>query len=562
MKNHPSPLQELQNAISPVTYIFILTITGVMLCACTQKPEKEQVLLLGEVPVLGDMPQCGTVQFSDGCGERTDTLISYGLALVHHMTYTEAESIFDQVIAENPECFWGHWGKALTFIHPVWPDTPSEEQLKMGWELTQTALSLATKEKEKAYGKALTAFYEGEPARTKLERLKSYEQSWATAFENYPDDTEIKTFYALSLIATADPGDKTYKNQVKAGKLAEEVLQVIPDHPGGFHYAIHAYDNPVLGKKAIDVANNYGKIAPEIPHALHMPTHIFTRQGMWKESIDWNRRSAKAALANPFQGNVSMHYFHALDYMVYSHLQRGEDKKARRIVDEYKKLNQPIQQHFITAYALAAMESRYYMERQAWEEAAKLEVWRHQYFPWEQFPESEALVYFTKVIGAARSGQPEVAVAAIQKLEKLQQATSNPYWAKQIDIQKNTVKAWLAYARGNKKEALATMKSAAALESSTEKHAVTPGELLPAVELLGDMLLALNQPAEALLQYEVALQRSPGRLNSIYGAAHAAELSGDKQKANQYYTSLMNLSADAEILLDQRKVALAYLEKN
>ncbi|AHM62479.1 hypothetical protein D770_21150 [Flammeovirgaceae bacterium 311] len=551
----------LQKIMCLTSCNFIIAFVGILLCSCTPKAEKEETLLLGKLPVLGDVPLCGTVQFTDGCGARMDTLISYGLALVHHMTYTEAEAVFDRVIQEEPACFWGHWGKALTFIHPVWPDTPSEEQLKLGGELSQTASSLATNEKEKAYGNALAAFYQGELNKTKQERLKSYEQSWKKAFERYPDDTEIKTFYALSLIATADPGDKTYKNQVKAGNLAEEVLQVIPDHPGGFHYAIHAYDNPVLGKKAIDVANNYGKIAPEIPHALHMPTHIFTRQGMWKESIDWNSRSAKAALANPFQGNVSMHYFHALDYMVYSHLQRGEDKKARRIVVEYKRLNQPFQQHFITAYALAAMESRYCMERQDWEGAANIEVWEHQYFPWEQFPESEALIYFTRGVGAARSGQTEVAAAAIQKLAELQQATTNPYWVKQIDIQKNTVKAWLAYAKGNRKEALATMKSAAALESTTEKHAVTPGELLPAVELLGDMLLALNNPAEALLQYEAALARSPGRLNSIYGAAQAAELSGNKQKANEYYASLMNISADAEIPLDQRKVAMAYLNQ-
>ncbi len=534
---------------------------------CTPQAEKQEDLVQAKIvtqrPLLtAEIPSCGTVQFSDGCNGQLDSLISYGLALVHHMTYTESEAVFDRVIQEEPTCFWGHWGKALTFIHPVWPDTPSEEQLKLGQELSQTALSLATTAKEKTYGTTLAAFYEGELDKTKAERLKSYEVAWAKAYNSYPSDTEIKSFYALSLVATADPGDKTYQKQIKAGRLAEEVLQLIPDHPGGFHYAIHAYDNPVLGSKAINVANNYGKIAPEIPHALHMPSHIFTRMGMWKASIDWNTRSAKAALANPVHGNVSIHYFHALDYMVYSHLQRGEDKKARRIMDEYKRLNQPFQQHFITAYALAAMESRYFMERQDWEGAAKLEVLQHQYFPWEQYPESEALIHFSKGLGAARSGQAATAGAAIQRLEELQKATTNPYWVKQIEIQKNTVIAWHAFAIGNKQEALATLKSAATLEATTDKHAVTPGELLPAVELLGDMLMALNKPKEAIVQYEAALQRSPGRFNSIYGAAHAAELAGNTQKANSYYASLMELSADAEIPLHQRKVALAFLDSH
>ncbi len=561
MNLYPLTSLSLQKIMGPAPWTLIIALVGIVLGSCTPKAEKEETLLLGKVPVLGDVPLCGTVQFTDGCGARMDTLISYGLALVHHMTYTEAEAVFDRVIQEEPGCFWGHWGKALSFIHPVWPDTPSEEQLKLGQELSQTALGLATKDKEKVYGKSLAAFYEGELTKTKQERLKSYEQAWATAFEQFPDDTEIKSFYALSLVATADPGDKTYKNQVKAGRFAEEVLQVIPDHPGGFHYAIHAYDNPVLGSKAIAVANQYGKIAPEVPHALHMPSHIYTRQGMWKESIDWNKRSAKAALANPVQGSVSIHYFHALDYMVYSHLQRGEDKTARRIMDKVIRLDEPMQKHFITAYALAALESRYFMERQDWEGAAKVAVGAHGGIPWNEFPESEALIYFTKGLGAARSGQPKVAETAIQKLEELQQANTNPYWAKQIDIQKNTVKAWLAYARGNKKEALTTMRAAAALEASTEKHAVTPGELLPAVELLGDMLLALNQPGEALLQYEAALQRSPGRFNSLFGAARAAELAGKEQAAKRYYASMMALTADAEIPLQQRQVAWAYLDK-
>ena len=467
------------NSFNLQQYAFILAITGAVSLSCTPKAEKEETVLLGEVTM------CGTVQFSDGCGKKPDSLISYGLALVHHMTYDEAEIVFDRLIKEHPDCFWGHWGKALTFIHPVWPDTPSEEQLKLGKELSQKSLSLATKEKEKVYGNALASFFQGDIKKTKKERLMSFSQTLETAFSSYPGDMELKAFYALSLVATADVADKTYKNQVKAGALAEEVLKVIPDHPGGFHYAIHAYDNPVLGNKAIEVANNYGKIAPEVPHALHMPSHIYTRQGMWDESIDWNTRSAKAALKNPVKGEVPLHYFHALDYMVYAHLQKLEDKKAKKILEDLKKISQPYQAHFITAYALAALESRYLLERQDWEGAAKLEVLEYQKFSWDQFPESAALIYFAKGLGGARSEKPEVAESALLKLEELQKVTTNPYWIKQIEVQKHSIRAWLAYTKGNIHEALASMELAASLESSSEKHAVTPGELLPAVELLG-----------------------------------------------------------------------------
>ena len=556
MKNALLNVQFKLCSVKYKQYVFILALTGAVCSSCSPKAEQEEIALLGE------MTMCGTVQFSDGCGEKPDSLISYGLALVHHMTYDEAELIFDRLIKENPDCFWGHWGKALTFFHPVWPDTPGEEQLKMGGELAEKALSLATKEKEKVYGNALAAFYKGELTKTKQERLKSFSQSLETAFNSYPDDMELKALYALSLIATADAADKTYKNQLKAGALAEEVLKVIPDHPGGFHYAIHAYDNPVLGNKAIEVANNYSKIAPEVPHALHMPTHIYTRLGMWNESVDWNTRSAEAALKNPVKGAVSHHYFHAQDYLVYAHLQKLEDKKAMKILKEFRKIKQPFQTTFITAYALAALESRHFMERQDWDGAANLEVRQYQNLNWDQFPESEALTYFAKGLGGARSGNPAVADAAVQKLEELQNVSSNPYWSKQIEIQIKTVKAWLAYAWGNKTEALATMELAVELEAATEKHAVTPGELLPAVELLGDLHLMLDKPGEALTHYETALQRSPGRFNSLYGAAYAAELSGNQDKAKDYYMMLVNMSTGAEMPLKQRELALAYLNKS
>ncbi len=533
----------------------MLSLAGLITASCTQKSKEEAVLDIGEIPI------CGTVQFSEGCSDPLDSLISYGLALVHHMTYQEAEGVFDSVIEADPGCFWGHWGKALTFIHPLWPDEPSEEQLEMGWALSQKALQLAAKEKEQMYGQALASYYRDGINRTEKERLKSYEQAWEKAYREAPEDLEIKTFYALSMISTADVGDKSYKNQRQAGALVEEVLQEIPDHPGGFHYAIHAYDYPALSNKAIAVANNYGKIAPDIPHALHMPTHIFTRQGMWKASIEWNKRSAEAALKNPANGAVSMHYFHALDYLVYAYLQRQEDYKAQQILEHTKNLQAPYQAHFATAYSLAAMEGRYLLERQAWDQAANLKDGVPSDFPWKQFPETQALTHFAKGLGGARSGLTDVAEGAIQKLDTLQSMIANTYWVGQIEIQKNAVKAWLAHAHGDQKRALAYMQLAADQESGTEKHAVTPGELLPAVELFGDLLMEMNRPQEAIIQYEAALQRSPGRFNSLYGAAWAAELSGHKEKAKSYYEQVVNLSAEAEVTTERRQKALAYLEK-
>ena len=524
--------------------LWVLLVPVWLIIACNNNTEKEKTLAF-----RGEIIKCGTVQFSDGCGEKLDSFIAYGLALVHHMTYEDAEKVFDQVIASNPDCFWGHWGKALTYIHPLWPDEPSEKQMQAGLELTQKALTLATKQRETVFGNALASFYKDGATKKQKERLKTYSDAWATAYEQLPADQEVKALYALSLISTANPEDKTYQNQLNAGRLVEEVLQVIPDHPGGFHYLIHAYDYPELADKALQAAAKYDKIAPNVPHALHMPTHIYTRLGLWKESIDWNKRSAKTSLDHPVNGAISLHYFHALDYMVYAYLQRQEDIKAQQILDEIKNLKGSFQPHAATAYTLAAVDGRFALERQQWQKAANLIPRQPALFTWDKFPEFEALTHFAIGLGAARSNSPGKAEAALKRMDELQQKTSSPYWKEQIEIQKNSIKAWLAFVKGNKADALTLMTLAAKQESATNKHAVTPGELLPATELLGDLFMELKKPAEAIVQYEMALKRSPGRLNSIANAAMAAKLAGNSEKEKFFNESLKQLTTNEDIAL-------------
>ena len=510
------------------------------LAAC--KTKNTQVASLAALK--SNIVSCGTVQMTEGCGnKKLDSFIAYGLALVHHMTFDEAEQVFDEVRAADPKCFWGHWGKALTYIHPLWPDEPGEERMKSGLQLTTQALSLATKEREKVLGQVLHAFYKDGLAKTQKQRLKTYEQAWASAYRQMPNDQEIKAFYALSLIATADPADKTYTQQKNAGRLMEEVLQVIPDHPGGFHYIIHAYDYPELAPQALQAAAKYDNIAPEVAHALHMPTHIYTRLGMWPESINWNLRSANTAFKSSQNGTKSMHYFHALDYLVYAYLQRGEDDKAIKIVQDIHQLEGPFQAHASAAYALAAVEARLALERQQWGKAAQLKPRNPAHFDWDKYPEFEALTHFAIGLGAARSNNSAKAAEALQQMNRLQQKVTSPYWKEQIEIQKSSIKAWVAFAENNKAEALELMKLAARQEAATNKHAVTPGELLPAAELLGDMLLAVGKPAEAIVQYEVALKRSPGRLNSLSNALVAARQVGNKEKEKQYNALLAQLKA-------------------
>jgi tetratricopeptide (TPR) repeat protein len=488
---------------------------------------------------------CGTVQFSDGCSPKLDTLIAFGIALIHHMTYDDAEYTFNKVIELDKDCFWGYWGKAMTLIHPLWPDIPDEKTLNDGFALCQNALKLAETEKEKLYGAAVASFFEDGVNKTEPERLEAFRIGWKTASEQLPDDIEAKMFSVLSMLATVNPTDKSYKEQIEAGAICEEVMKIIPDHPAAFHYAIHAYDYPPLALNAIRVAREYYMLAPEVPHALHMPTHIFTRLGYWQESIDLNLRSAAAAWKMPVNGQISNHYFHALDYAVYAYLQLSQFEKAKEISTLLDTLHGSFQLLPQIAYSLAAIPGRMALEYQNWSEAAHISL-SHLNFPWEKFPQYEALIYYARGIGAGRIKNLEITKQSIQKLEELQKTftdvESNRYWINQIEIQKKVVKAWELYTQNEMEKSLEMMIVAADLEDATEKNPVTPGALLPAREMLGDLYMELNRPKDALIQYELSLKKNPNRFNSIFGAGRSAELIGDKKKTEYYYNQLLKLN--------------------
>jgi tetratricopeptide (TPR) repeat protein len=533
-------------------------ISLLLLVACSEK----KVTTVAETsPYLTPEIMCGTVEFKDGCGPRTDSLIRFGLALIHHMTYDDAAYTFDKVIETDPDCFWGHWGKAMTYIHPLWPDVPSAEQMENGYVLAQRALGLAKNPNEKLYGAALAAYYE-KGDKNKPARLAAFEQGWKQTHEQLPDDPEAELFYNLFRLSTVSPGDKTFAVQKEVGAATEALLEKYPNHPGAFHYSIHAYDVPPLAPKALTAARNYGKIAPEIPHALHMPSHIFTRLGLWQESIDWNSRSAKAALRMPINGQVSSHAFHALDYMTYAHLQFGEDEKALAIIQGLDTLSdKPYFSNPATAYAVAAMPARIPLENHHWEKAALLPDPDTSKIQWKKYPQYEALTYFAKGIGGARSKNLDVARASASQLERiyteLGDAVENKYWKDQVNIQRLAVNAWIAYAEGDKAKGLQLMNESADLEEATQKNPVSPGELLPARELLGDMLMELNMPGEALAAYQKSLESRPNRFNSIYGAGKAAEVAGQQETAKSFYAQLISLKGQTPSTRDR----VAYAQK-
>jgi tetratricopeptide (TPR) repeat protein len=506
----------------------------------------------------------GTVNFPVSCNEEARGHAERGLALLHNMTYEGSRAEFAEAIAADSDCAMGFWGQAMSYIHPLWSDPPDEVEFKKGQDLLKKARTRAKKTAwELAYIAAAESYYKEGRNESEKVNLASYEKAWEKVYRQFPEDLEAACFYALAHMATADPSDKTYAKQKRAGAIAEKVLYQISDHPGAHHYIIHAYDYPELAEKALAVARNYGKIAPSVPHALHMPTHIFTRYGIWEESIAMNRRSADAALKHPVGGAISLHYTHALDYLAYAYLQRGEDKKAKQVLDTIRDIKKPVQAHVASAYTFAAVPARLALERQEWADAASLKPRLPANYPWERFPAMEAVTHFARALGAARSGNTQVAGKALEKLAALHDLSVkiSAYWTKQIEIMRLSALAWSKYEGGLKEEGLNIMQKAAEMEASTEKHPVTPGEVLPARELLGDMLLEMGRYTKAKEAYETALNRSPNRLNSMYGAGRAAELIGNKKSALSFYKKLVEITVqDSE--RERLQQAKAFLSKN
>lgn len=493
--------------------------------------------------------EAGTVHLPVGCEADAAAYLERGLTQLHHMMYGNAREWFRQAESADPGCAMALWGVGMTYIHPLWGDRPSPEELSLGAALMSQAVAIGGHDaREDSYIATTRAYFQGGAGQSESERLIRFEEAWRAAHETNPDDPEAKAFYALSQLATVDPTDKSYRKQQAAGRLAEEVLTLIPDHPGAHHYIIHAYDLPALAERALPITRDYGAIAPEVPHALHMTSHIFTRLGLWDEAIEWNRRAADAAWQLSEEAEaISIHYLHAMDYLAYAHLQKGEDLQAREIAEELASLQGPFDavNRDAQAYAFAAVPARHAMERGDWAAAAILEPRTPDTFPWnESHAAYVAITHFSRGLGLAHRGEVQAAEAELAVLTRIrdQTALSSTYWASQVEIQRLALQAWITYLGGDTETGLARMRQAAEQEAATEKSPTTPGEVVPASELLGDMLAASGQHAEAAAAYEAALQRSPLRLNSLYGAGRAFERSGNTTAADAHYERIATIT--------------------
>src|SRR5947207_10248427 len=456
------------------------------------------------------------VSFPTSLSATVQKELERAVSLLHSFAYSAAEKSFRDVVNADPKCAMAHWGIAMTYFHPLWPPPLPEENVARGREEIERARQLGGSDRERGFIDALRFIY-AQDSRSYSDRADRYTAAMGKLAEGNPDDVECQVFYALALIASASPSDKTHTNEKKATALLEPLFRKYPQHPGIPHYLIHAYDNAEMASRGVEAARIYAQIAPSAPHALHMPSHIYTRLGMWQESIASNTAARKAAHE---QGDIGEE-LHAMDYLMYANLQVGRDQDAARVLDDLRNMTNLAPKYFKVAYAASAMPARYAIERRKWDEAAKLAP-----MP-EALPQAAAITAWSRAVGFARSKQVGPARTEIAKLTSAYEqmrAAGDEYWATQIHVQLNSALAWINYAEGKTDEAIKLMRAAADEEDAVEKLPVTPGAIMPAREQLGDLLLELGNRKEALKEFNSALAQTPKRRGALTGSARIAAM--------------------------------------
>ncbi len=497
------------------------------------------VALVLEIPGSGQAQpkeQLGKVDFQNSCSPAVQDSFQHSVAMLHSFRYGEAEKAFREVLAQDPSCAIATWGiAAILMSNPLAGIGPSPQWAERAQAALADGRRIGAKtQRERDYIEAVAAYYQDWANRPEKARQLARARAFEELAARYPTDDEAMIFAALYLAATQSLADQTFGTYLAAAEVLEKQFAKHPDHPGVAHYLIHSYDAPLIAPKGLPAARRYAGIAPAAPHALHMPSHIFTRVGGWTESAATNERAAVAAKRErDFDEQL-----HSMDYMVYAYLQLGRDGDARRVMEDGATVSGFTTLRFAGPYAQAAMPARYAIERGDWRQAMKLDPRAGS------FPFTEALTHFARALGAARSGDAVAAEKSVQELARLRdvlKAARNEYWATEVEVSRLGAAAWTALAQGKRDEALGLIRSAADIEDKNEKHIVTPGRIVPARELLGDMLLELKRPADALKEFEASRRREPDRFRGLFGAAQAAAQSGDTARAKRYFGRLVEI---------------------
>ena len=559
-----------------IRYNKLLIILSIILCfsSCENKKTTsiqsftELDLKRGDLLLCGD-PNFGDVSFALSCRYDLRETFNLGLSLMHSFEYAEAEKAFVSVLDQDPECLMAYWGTAMSILNHPLSFKQNSKSLERGEKLLKVAQTLTpNNEREKDYIDAVTVYFnDWQNLDTKTRKL-NYESKMEELYNKYPGDVETAVFYSLAVLATADLNDKSYTKQKKSGKILEKLFETNPNHPGIAHYIIHNYDSPELAHLALNTARKYAVIAPASAHAQHMPSHIFTRLGLWNESIKSNIDSANSAVCYAESVNPNANWvseIHALDYLVYAYLQMGDNVRAQTEMNKMIEIKEVFpSDHFASAYALIAVPSRLAVENKDWQLATELELPKTN-LDWNKAPWPKAMLHFSRALGFTNTGNSTAAQKELDILidlrERLNEA-KNSYESGQVTIQIESIRGWIEYSKGNTEKAIEYMKLASKLESETTKAAVTPGEIIPAEELLADLYMLTGRHKEALKSYELNLKGRPFRFNGLYGAAKAAQKLDNNELAAYYFEKLIKVSEDVNSSRPELSEAKDFLANN
>jgi tetratricopeptide (TPR) repeat protein len=494
----------------------------------------------------------GNVHFETSCKPGAQIEFDRGVAALHSFYFGEAKRSFTASLQADPRCGISYWGLAMTGLGNPLVSPPAPKALADSQALLQKGFEVgAESQRERDYMSALQTLFTDAETRDHRFRSLAYEKAMAALHQRYPQDQEAALFYALALNVTALPNDKTYANQLKAAEILDKVSVLQPDHPGVLHYLIHSLDYPPLAVRALPAAQRYAQVAPAAPHAQHMPSHTYSMLGEWEDSIRSNQAALDlaidaAAKQLTTQAVLDLYIGHCTDFMIYAHLQMAQDRQAKRIVDEaleYQRVHEVTKTAITGQTGFAAISARYVLERKAWGEAVELKLLQ------KDWAYAEAIIRFTRSLGASRTGHLDKARTEIDALETLRESTiasKDSYWEGQIEVLRLAASAWLAQAQGQTSDASRLMRQSANLEDASEKHVAMENRLYPMRELLADLLLESGEPAAAVIEYEASLISAPNRFNAFYGAASAAELAGDRDRARAYFQKLLALSKNTD----------------
>jgi len=511
----------------------------------------------------------GKVHFAISCSPAAQQQFDRAVAMLHSFFYPETEKAFQAIVQQEPSCAMAYWGIAISQRPNPLTAPFAPALLKQGWDAIQKARAAGARtQRERDWIEALAVFFQDYETVDQRTRSSRYEIAMERLHHRYGTDTEAAVFHALALLEAVDLTDKKYSKQLKAAEILQRLQKTQPQHPGVVHYLIHSYDYAPIAAKGLPAARRYASLAPSAPHALHMPSHIFSTLGMWEDAIQSNLAADAAtrsytastnpsAAANP--ATIAARY-HNLDFLTNAYLQLGQDQQAKAVVDERNSAGTlPSSAGMTSQTGFAALAVRYAFERSAWKEAAMLT-------PIDTpFKQADAIIWFARAVGAARSGDITGSKESRDQISRLQKelaSAGDPYWAEQVSIQETAASAWIAFAEGNSGQAIALMQKAADIEDRSEKHIAMENRLSPMRELLGELLLAANRPAEALQEFERSLRVVPNRFRSLAGAGQAAAQTGNKKLAESYFKQLLSMTAKADSDRTALEVARNFVQKN